>query len=305
MAQDTRRGYGEGEGPIRDVLDYLRERPRLRLGLIVGPPLFVLLTFFILPLFSMAWLSFQSQLPPAGEFTFQNYVRIFSSTVYLDVIWQTTVLTVQTTAIVVAMGYTLAYSIVRFSKRTTWLLLLVILPFWTNYIIRMYAWINILQTGGVLSVILNTFNIIQQPQGFLFTQKAVLVGFVYVWLPLAVLPFYASLANMDEDLIEAAKDLGSGPIKAFLTVTLPMTKGGIIAGIILVAIPTFGSFITPVLLGGSNVIMIGVVIENQFGGAFNWPFGSALGMLVSVVVIGLLVAGVRAGGNLYGGGGGN
>lgn len=300
--------YSHGGGRVRDFLDYIRDKPRLRLALLVGPPLVVLLGFFIVPLISMFLLSFsapqQTEVFARGVVTLENYAKAFTSSVYLEVIWRTTVLTVQTTALVVLTGYTLAYSIVRFSRRTSALLLLVILPFWTNYIIRMYAWINILQKDGVLDSILVLFNLIQDPGGYLYTWQAVLIGFVYVWLPLATLPFYASLSNMDEDLIEAAKDLGAGPIKTFLTVTLPMTKGGLIAGLILVAIPTFGSFITPTLLGGTNVLMIGMVIETQFGGAFNWPFGAALSVLVSVVVVALLVWGVRAGGNLYGMGGG-
>ena len=302
-----REGKTGSSGSIREFLDYIRDKPRVRLGLVIGPPLVVLIGFFILPLVSMAFLSFsppqQTNILPGGRFTLQNYVQAFSQSVYLDVLWRTTIITVQTTAIVVAVGYTMAYSIVRFSRRTSLLLFLVILPFWTNYIIRMYAWINILQQGGVLSSILEIVGVIQGEVGYLYTWQAVLIGFVYVWLPLATLPFYATLANMDEDLIEAAKDLGAGPIKAFLTVTLPQTKGGLIAGTILVAIPTFGSFITPRLLGGTNVTMVGVIIEEQFGSAFNWPLGAALSMIVSVLVVALLIGGVRSGGNLYGMGG--
>lgn len=300
-------GYTRTGGTLREFLDYIRDKPRLRLALLIGPPLIVLLGFFIVPLVAMFFLSFsppqQTNIFPGGIVTIENYIRAFTTTVYSKVIWRTTIITIQTTALVVVVGYTLAYSIVRFSKLTSALLLLVILPFWTNYIIRMYAWINILQRGGVLDSLLVMFNIIQDPIGYLFTWQAVLVGFVYVWLPLATLPFYATLANMDEDLIEAAKDLGAGPIKTFFTVTLPLTKDGLIAGIILVAIPTFGSFITPKLLGGTNVLMIGMVIEEQFGAAFNWPFGSTLSVIVSIVVVALLIWGVRAGGNLYGMGG--
>ncbi|MFB6300767.1 MAG: ABC transporter permease [Halobacteriales archaeon] len=304
MAERTEQAPRELRGGyLRDVLGYLRDKPRARLALVLGPPLVVLIGFFIIPLVSIFLLSFsppqQTNIFPGGQFTLENYARAFTTSVYLDVIWRTTVLTVQTTAIVLGIGYTLAYSIVRFSARTSALLVLVILPFWTNYIIRMYAWINILQKGGVLDSLLVVLNLIQNPSGYLFTWQAVLIGFTYVWLPLATLPFYASFANMNEDLIEAAKDLGAGPLKTFLTVTLPMTKGGIIAGTILVAIPTFGSFITPRLLGGTNVLMIGVVIEEQFGGAFNWPFGAALSVIVSVVMVVLLIGGFRADGNLF------
>ncbi len=303
MGADTgaSEGYRARYGTLGDALAFLRDHPRARLAVVVGPPLAVLLVFFIVPLVTMLWLSFLTGLPPA-EFTLANYARLVTSTLYLDVVWQTTVLTVGTTVLVTVIGYTLAYSIVRFSRRTTTLLLLIVLPFWTNYIIRMYAWINILQSGGVLDSILLAAGLIESTGGFLYTSDAVLVGFVYVWLPLAALPFYASISNVDEDLIDAAKDLGAGPLKTFATVTFPMTRDGIVAGIVLAAIPTFGSFITPTLLGGTDVIMIGVVIENQFVEAFNWPFGSALSMVVSALVVVLLVASVLAGSDLVTGG---
>lgn len=284
---------------LTELVDFFRTRPRLKKFAIAGPPYGVLVAFFALPLLAMLVISFQEG-QINGPWTLANYTDFLGSATYLTVVWRTLLVTVQVTVLVTVVGYTLAYSIVRFSRRTTLLLLLVILPFWTSYIIRMYAWINILQSGGVLDSTLQLFSL--PSVGLLYTQPAVMIGFTYVWLPLAVLPFYASLTNMDADLIEAAKDLGAGPIKTFFTVTLPMTKNGVITGVILVFIPTFGSFITPRLLGGTNNIMIGMVIENQFKSAFNWPFGAAIGIVISAVVVALLVAGARSGGNLFGGG---
>jgi spermidine/putrescine transport system permease protein len=284
---------------LTELVDFFRTRPRLKKFAIAGPPYGVLVAFFALPLLAMLVISFQEG-QINGPWTLANYTDFLGSATYLTVVWRTLLVTVQVTVLVTVVGYTLAYSIVRFARRTTLLLLLVILPFWTSYIIRMYAWINILQSGGVLDSTLQLFSL--PPVGLLYTQPAVMIGFTYVWLPLAVLPFYASLTNMDADLIEAAKDLGAGPIKTFFTVTLPMTKNGVITGVILVFIPTFGSFITPRLLGGTNNIMIGMVIENQFKSAFNWPFGAAIGIVISAVVVALLVAGARSGGNLFGGG---
>ena len=284
---------------LTELVDFFRTRPRLKKLAIAGPPYGVLVAFFALPLLAMLVISFQEG-QINGPWTLANYTDFLGSATYLTVVWRTFLVTVQVTVLVTVVGYTLAYSIVRFARRTTLLLLLVILPFWTSYIIRMYAWINILQSGGVLD---STLELVGLPAvGLLYTQPAVMIGFTYVWLPLAVLPFYASLTNMDADLIEAAKDLGAGPIKTFFTVTLPMTKNGVITGVILVFIPTFGSFITPRLLGGTNNIMIGMVIENQFKSAFNWPFGAAIGIVISAVVVALLVAGARSGGNLFGGG---
>lgn len=284
-----------------EVVALLRGHERLRILATLSAPLSVLLLFFIIPLSLMLYLSFLTDLPPAA-YTLNNYLEIFSTDLYADVVVRTLSITIQTTAIVCVIGYTLAYSLVRFSKRTTVLLLLVILPFWTNYIIRMYAWINILQRDGVIDTVLQWAGVINEPSGYLFTHTAVLIGFVYIWIPLATLPFYASLNDLNQNLIDASMDLGAGPIKTFFRVTLPLTKDGVIAGIVLVSIPTFGSFVTPALLGGPEVFMIGQVIENQFTTAFNWPFGAALGMVVTLFVISMLAMSMSLATNLLTGG---
>ncbi|MFC7069377.1 ABC transporter permease [Halobaculum lipolyticum] len=296
----TRSGAADTGGGLGAVSAFFRERPRLRTLAVAGPPYGVLILFFAIPLLAMLVVSFQTG-EIGGAWTLSNYTDFLGSDTYLTVVWKTLLVSLQVTAIVATIGYALAYSIVRFSRRTTLLLLLVILPFWTSYIIRMYAWINILQSDGVLD---STLNMLGLPAvSLLYSEPAVLIGFTYVWLPLAVLPFYASLTNLDGDLIEASKDLGAGPIRTFTSVTLPMTINGVITGVVLVFIPTFGSFITPRLLGGTNNIMIGMVIENQFKSAFNWPFGAAIGMVISVVVVALLVLGTRLGGGLLATGG--
>ena len=283
-----------GRRHVREVLEYLRDRPRTRISILAGLPALVLLVFFVFPLLFMLWLSVLDGMPPAS-FTLENYTTVITNDLYARVVWRTTVLTVQTTALVVVLGYTLAYSMARFSRRTTLLLLLIILPFWTNYIVRMYALINIFSRDGLLDWIQIALGLTGEPSGIMYTHTAVLLGLTYVWLPLATLPFYASLANMDDNLIEAAKDLGAGPIETFLTVTLPMTKNGVIGGIVLVAIPTFGAFVTPTLLGGTDQLMIGMVIENQFTESFNWPFGAALSVIVSAFVVLMLLLGVKFG----------
>lgn len=280
-------------GYSRSASEYLRDRPRVRVLLLAGPTAGLLLAFFVAPLLLMVYYAFLTDLPPA-EFTLENYLRILEP-LYLGIIWDTFLIALATTVLTVTLGYVLAYSMVRFSKRTTLLLLLVILPFWTNYIVRMYAWINILQSNGVLNYVLNAVGVIEESRRFMFSHEAVLLGLVYVWLPLAVLPFYASIKTMDDDLIEAAKDLGAGPLKTFFTVTLPMTKNGIYAGIILVAVPAFGAFVTPALLGGTGGVMIGMVIDNQFNQAFNWNFGAALGVFLTLVVVVSLVLAALAG----------
>lgn len=267
----------------RSVRNYINRSPRLQAFLMVGPTVGLLLAFFVTPLLIMVWYAFMTGLPPAS-YTLDNFIRI-ADPLYLGIIWRTILLASMTTILVVVLGYTFAYSIVRLSSFTTILLLLVILPFWTNYVVRMYAWINILQREGLLNWIGQSVGLIQEPVRILYSNEAVLVGMVYVWFPLAVLPFYASIKSMDEDLIEAAKDLGAGPMKTFVTVTLPMTKTGIYAGAILVAVPAFGAFVTPALLGGTESVMIGNVIDNQFGSAFNWNFGAALSVFITVFVM--------------------
>ncbi|MGB9958834.1 ABC transporter permease [Haloferax sp. Atlit-12N] len=289
---------------IASGIEYFRENRWLRLGLFIGVPVGVLVAFFALPLLSMLWMSLLEEMPPSA-LSLDHYIRIFTGDLYVNILWRTAVLTAESTAIVVVLGYILAYSIARFSKRTTLILMLIILPFWTNYIVRMYALINIFQKGGVLDTVMLALGLTGETGGIMYTHPAVLAGLSYVWLPLATFPFYASLTNMDDSLIDASKDLGAGPIKTFFRVTLPITKDGVIAGIVLVAIPSFGSFITPALLGGTNVLMIGMVIEQQFTSAFNWPFGSALGMVVTAVVVTLIVLGAwyGAGGQITRSGG--
>jgi spermidine/putrescine transport system permease protein len=281
------------------LADYLRDKPTTRLFLLVAVPFALLGFFFVIPLLMMGSLSFFADLPPA-PLTLENYVRFFSTNIYATVLWKTATITVTTTVIALVLGYVLAYSIVRFTRQTTTILLLVILPFWTNYIVRMYAWINILQKGGALDTMLLLLSVINEPLSMLYSYEAALVGFVYIYLPLAVLTFYASLTNLNPNLIDAAKDLGAGPIKAFLTVTLPMTLNSVTVGIVLVMIPIFGAFVTPKMLGGADLTMIGVVIEQQFTRSFNWPFGATLSTVVSVIVVALLGGSLYLGSNVVG-----
>ncbi|WP_135828450.1 ABC transporter permease [Halorussus halobius] len=280
------------------VTDYFRDRPKLRLFLLVAGPFVLLGAFFVAPLVLMFGLSFLTDLPPA-PFTLDNYVKFFSTSVYVDVLWQTAVITIQTTVVALVLGYLLAYSLVRFTRRASTLLLLVILPFWTNYIVRMYAWINILQQDGALDTVLLAMNVIENPLGLLYSYDAALIGFVYIYLPLAVLTFYASLTDLNPNLIDAAKDLGAGPIKAFLTVTLPMTMNGVTVAVILVTIPIYGAFVTPKMLGGADLTMIGMVIEQQFTQSFNWPFGATMSTVVSAVVVAVLAASLYVGGSVF------
>jgi spermidine/putrescine transport system permease protein len=274
------------------VLSFLRNHERLQLLIFVGPV--VMITFFglIVPVIYMVAISFLNGLPPGAELTLDNYMRIIESDVYLNIGFETIILTVQTTTLVLVFGYLLAYSIAMFAKRQRLLLLLVILPFWTNYLVRNFALIAIFQNGGPFNQLVNNiffFMDIGTIGGdILYTRYSVLMGLVYSFLPVAVLPMYASISRMDKSLISASKDLGAGPIKTFVYVTLPQTKDGIFVGTLLAAVPTFGAFVTPAMLGGPNDNMIGRLIELQYMQVYDVPFGSALGTVLSLFVIGVL-----------------
>lgn len=275
-----------------NVLAFLRNHERLQLLIFVGPV--VAITFFglIVPVVYMAAISFLNGLPPGAEFTLDNYMRLVESDVYLKIGFETLVLTAQTTGLVLVFGYLLAYSIAMFAKRQRLLLLLVILPFWTNYLVRNFALIAIFQNGGPFDQIIDTilFWVDSASIGgdILYTRYSVLMGLVYSFLPVAVLPMFASISRMDKSLISASKDLGAGPTKTFLYVTLPQTKDGIFVGTLLAAVPTFGAFVTPAMLGGPNDNMIGRLIELQYMQVYDVPFGSALGTVLSLFVIGIL-----------------
>lgn len=243
----------------------------------------------ILPVAYMAIISLLNGLPPSAQVTLENYRRLIESDVYLQIGFETIILTIQTTSLVLIFGYILAYAIAMFAKRQKLLLLLIVLPFWTNYLVRNFALIAILQNGGpfdqVVDSILFFANSDSIGGNILYTRWSVLMGLVYSFLPVAVLPMYASISRMDKSLVSASKDLGAGPIKTFIYITLPQTKDGIFVGTLLAAIPTFGAFVTPAMLGGPNDNMIGRLIELQYMQVYDVPFGSALGTAVSLFVI--------------------
>ena len=184
-----------------------------------------------------------------------------------------------TTGICVVLGFPVAYFIGRASEaRRNQLLMVVMVPFWTSFLIRTYAWINILNEEGLLNSMLQYTHIISAPLGILYTPTAVVIGLVYSYLPFMILPIYGSVEKLDNSLVEAAFDLGAGPVRAFSNVVIPLTSPGIVAGTLLVFIPAIGMFAITELMGGGQVPMVGNVIQNQFLQARDWPFGAALGM---------------------------
>lgn len=259
------------------------------------PAVFWLLVFFLAPLGIILVYSFVQRGVYGGIewiFTWENYRRALDpgDPLYLKILWRSFLVALLTTTSCLLCGYPLAYFIAFASER--WkniFLILLIIPFWTNFLIRTYAWITILQEQGLLNTVLLRTHLIQQPLNLLYTLKSVMVGMVYGYLPFMVLPIYASLEKLNPALLEASMDLGAGRVRTFFYVTIPLTAPGILAGIILVFVPTIGEFVIPDILGGAKSILIGNVITNQFLTARDWPFGAAITFVIVVfVMVGLL-----------------
>jgi spermidine/putrescine transport system permease protein len=266
--------------------------PRARKqGRLLALPLIVwLVVFFVVPLLIVILISFMTRGSRGAFITFpltlENYERIFSQT-YFSVFIDSIKIALITTIICLVTGYPLAFFVATRKKRWVqqFTLFLVILPFWTNFLVRTYAWRIILGNEGVVNSFLMNVLGFQEPVQLLFTDFAVQVGLVYGFLPFMVLPIYSIVERFDFRLVEASYDLGANDWRAFWRVVWPLTLPGVIAGCILVFIPAIGSFITPELLGGNRGLMIGTLIQRQFGGTGNWPLGSA----ASVVMMGIVM----------------
>ncbi len=219
--------------------------------------------------------------------SFDNYVLIGSDPIYVLSYFKSVQIAAFSTLILLLVGYPLAYAIARTPRR--WqavLVILTMLPFWTSLLIRIYAWMNILQRDGPLNQVLAALSIVQEPPAWLATDTAIYIGIVYSYLPFMVLPLYATLEKLDESLLEAAADLGCPRWKIFWLVTLPLSSSGVLAGVLLCFIPIVGEFVIPDLLGGSRSPMIGQTIWMEFIGNKDWPAASA----IAVVLVCLLVA---------------
>lgn len=252
-----------------------------------------LVVFFLLPLVFVLVASFGTRGPgglPVAPATLEQYERTF--TVFAPVIGRTLGFALLTTAICLAVGYPTATFIARQRRPTVRMLLLflVLLPFWTNFLVRTYALITIVQREGLLNQLLQAIGAISASVQMLFTQGAVVLGLVYGYLPFMVLPIYAAVERLDKRYLEAAHDLGANDWRTFWRVTWPLTLPGVIAGSMLVFIPAVGAFVTPDLMGGTRGLMIGNLVQSQFGGRGNVPLGSAVSMvLLAFVFVGVLV----------------
>ena len=276
----------------------------LRRALVAAPPMLWLGLFFLLPFlivlkislshaalaippYAPHWSGLESWREFLAALGVENYRTLAEDGLYLTAYLSSLRLAATATALTLLIGFPLAYAIARAPRGWRPLLVVaVVLPFWTSFLIRVYAWIAILRPEGVLDSILMALGVTSAPLNLLNTQTAVLIGMVYSYLPFMVLPLYASLERLDRTLIEAAQDLGASAWRAFWTVTVPLAKPGIWAGVFLVLIPSIGEFVIPDLLGGSDTLMVGKVLWTEFFSNRDWPLASAVAVVMLVILVG-------------------
>lgn len=274
--------------------------------LVIVIPYGWLIAFFLVPFFIVLRISFSQTaiaMPPyvpvfdlseglqafwqnVRQFSFDNYIWLTEDSLYFNAYVSSLTIAFAATFITLLIGYPIAYGMARAprSVRPT-LLMLIILPFWTSFLIRVYAWIAILKPEGFLNQLLQSVGLIDEPLIILNTNIAVYIGIVYSYLPFMVLPLYSTLEKLDETLIEAAADLGCPPLQAFWKITFPLSLPGVIAGFLLVFIPTVGEFVIPDLLGGSRTLMIGKTLWTEFNANRDWPVSAAVAVILLLVLV--------------------
>jgi putrescine transport system permease protein len=293
--------------PLRWLLNFIGFLGFGGRGLVIAVPYLWLGVFFLVPFLIVLKISFADQLiaqPPYSalleltekgylvlKLNLANYRFLIEDALYLNAYLNSVKIAFISALICLVIGYPMAYAMARAER--TWrnvLLMLVILPFWTSFLLRVYAWIGLLNNNGVINNLLLALGIIDQPIVMMKTDFAVYVGIVYSYLPFMILPLYATLEKLDVTLLEAAADLGCRPLKAFLTITLPLSTPGIVAGFSLVFIPALGEFVIPDLLGGTDTLMIGKVLWDEFFSNRAWPVASAVAIaMLSLVILIMLV----------------
>lgn len=271
--------------------------------LVIGLPYLWLLAFFVIPFFIVLKISFSWMQPiqpgyaPLLEwveetrrlivtFNLDNYRVLLDDSLYLETFLYSVKVAAVSTFWCLLIGYPMAYAIARSkpSSRNLWLML-IILPFWTSFLLRVYAWVGLLKTNGIINNSLLALGIIDEPLTLLYTDFAVYIGIIYSYLPFMILPLYANLEKHDLTLLEAAADLGARPFNTFFRITLPLSMPGIVAGCLLVFIPAVGEFVIPSLLGRTDQLMIGTVLSAQFFGARNWPVAGAVAIVLLLVLL--------------------
>jgi spermidine/putrescine transport system permease protein len=275
----------------------LRESGSAQGTLLVFPALAWMVIFLVIPLvlivvLSLAW---RGEYGPVdwgsnvreffSRLSLNNYVRL-NDPLYISVLWTSLRMATLTTAVCLVAGYPVAYFLARSGSRFRNLLLfLLLIPFWTNFLIRIYAWMLLLRTEGLINQVLLAIGLLREPLQMMYTPTAVMIAMVYEFLPFMILPLYTSLEKLDPALLEAASDLYARPVRTFLRVTLPLSLPGIIAGTILVFIPTMGMFVVPDLMGGARTALVGNLVQRQFLAARDWPFGAAASMVLMALTL--------------------
>ena len=260
--------------------------------LVIALPFLWLGLFFLLPCLLVLAISLGTYAPdsvPPVELglSFKSFALLFSDDLYLAAWLSSLRIAATSTLVALLLGYPMAYAIARAApNRRPLLLMLVVLPFWTSFLIRIYAWMGLLADNGLIERFLRWSGLAANPGTILGTEWAVHLGIVYAYLPFMVLPLYATLEKLDDSLLEAAADLGAKPLAAFLTVTLQLSLPGIVAGCLLVFIPAVGEFVIPDLLGGTETLMIGKVLWDEFFTNGDWPLASAVAVCLLVLLVG-------------------
>lgn len=263
-----------------------------------GPISIWMIIFVMLPLLYILFISFMSRDVYGNieyTFTMDNYKEMFQP-LYLKVIWKSIKLAFITTVICLVIGYPLAYYIAsKPSKLAAKLLMLVMIPYWTSSLVRLFSINQLGMPNGFLNLILLKIGIISEPINFLFSDGIVVVGLLTAMLPFSVLPLYSSIEKLDKSLLEASRDLGAKPATTFFKVTIPLTMPGIVGCILLVFIPSLGMYYVPEMLGGGKVMLIGTLIKNQFLMTKNWPFGASLAILLILITLAMMWIYTRVG----------
>jgi len=271
-------------------------------SVVVFVPYVWLLLFFLLPFFIVAKISLAELAVASPPFTsliewakdgvitirvtFENFIYIFEDDLYAKTYLNSLKISSISTIFCLLIGYPIAYGIIRSGPVARKLLLFaIILPFWTSFLLRVYAWMGLLADRGTINNLLIWLGVIDEPMRMLYSEFAVYIGIVYTYLPFMILPLYANMEKLDATLNEASADLGSRPMNTFLKITLPLTMPGIIAGSLLVFIPATGEYVIPDLLGGGNVQMIGRLLYNEFARNVDWPVASAVAIVLLVLLV--------------------
>ncbi|MGV8982066.1 ABC transporter permease [Clostridium sp.] len=256
------------------------------------PAMLWMIGFFVIPLLFIVIVSFSTRGEVGNivyKFTLSNYTKLLNP-LYIDIFFKSILIAINTTVLCLLLGYPFAFIIANVNKKfKPLLLLLIILPFWTNSLVRTYAMIILLRTEGIINTVLLNLHIINIPLNLMYNNTAVMIGMLYMMFPFMVLPLYTSIEKLDKRILDAASDLGATPLYKFLKITLPLTKGGIVSGSILVFIPTLGLFFITDLMGGSKVILMSNLIKNQFLTARDWPFGSAISVILIIFMLSIII----------------